>query len=315
MSNQLSSALTTSATTTIAQNDRTSLGLDEAFLRRLERLRVAVRKNRAGMGVGARRSPSRGSSVEFADFRQYMPGDDLRRLDWNAYARLGRLFMRLYHDEQNATVHLLLDVSASMDSGADGANKLRWSKQLAGALGYIALAELDRVTVSAVAGSIVGRTQTYSGVRTTLRMFDDIAAIPVAAEATDLDRALGAFKSRPPGPAILVSDLLVHGWGREGIHALQVAGNDVAVVHVLSPEEEDPDLRGDVRLVDRETRESREVTVDAALLDRYRASLAAWKWEINDACHARGIPYLPIRSDSPHDEFVFGAMRRERVVS
>jgi len=295
--------------------DRTTLGLDEAFLRRLERLRVAVHRNRAGMAVGARRSPSRGSSVEFADFRQYTPGDDLRRLDWNAYARLGRLFMRLYHDEQNASVHLLLDVSASMDSGGEGANKLDWSKQLVGALAYVALAELDRVTISAVAGSIVGRTQTYSGVRNTLRLFDDIAAIPVAMEPTNLDRALGGFKMRPAGPAILVSDLLIPGSGREGLNALQVAGHDVAVVHVLSPEEEDPEVRGDVRLVDRETRESREVTVDAALLDRYRASLAAWKQEITAACHARAIPYLPARSDAPHDAFVFGAMRRERVVT
>ncbi len=301
-------------TTTGSSPERLSLGLDEAFLRRLERLRVAVRRNRAGMGVGARRSPTRGSSVEFADFRAYVPGDDLRRLDWNAYARLGRLFLRLYHDEQNATVHLLLDVSASMDSGGEAAHKLRWAKQLVGALAYVALAELDRVTISAVAGSIVGRTQTYTGVRTTLKVFDEITAIPVAAEPTDLDRALSSFRMKPTGPAILVSDLLCPGWGKDGIHALRVAGNEVAVVHVLSPEEEDPAIRGDIRLVDRETRESRELTVDDALLDRYRTSLASWRREIHDACHAQAIPYLPVRSDAAHDEFVFGAMRRERVV-
>lgn len=291
-----------------------SLGLDEVFLRRLERLRVATRRNRAGTAVGARRSPSRGSSVEFADFRPYLPGDDLRRLDWNAYARLGRLFMRLYHDEQNATVHLLLDVSASMDSGGD-ANKLRWSKQLVGALGYVALAELDRVTVSAVAGSIVGRTQTYSGVRNTLRLFDDLAGIQTASGPTNLDAALGSFRMRPAGPAILVSDLLCPGWGEAGIHALHVAGNEVAVVHVLSPEEEEPTIRGDFRLIDSETRERRDITADDSLLDRYRASLASWRKEIGDACHAQAIPYLPVRSDLPHDEVVFGALRRERVVA
>lgn len=290
-----------------------SLGLDEVFLRRLERLRVATRRNRAGTAVGARRSPNRGSSVEFADFRPYLPGDDLRRLDWNAYARLGRLFMRLYHDEQNAIVHLLLDVSASMDSGGD-ANKLRWSKQLVGALGYVALAELDRVTVSAVAGSIIGRTQTYSGVRNTLRLFDDLASIQTAPGPTNLDAALSSFRARPAGPAILVSDLLCSGWGEAGIHALHVAGNEVAVVHVLSPEEEEPTIRGDLRLVDSETRERRDITADDVLLDRYRASLVAWRKEIGDACHAKAIPYLPVRSDLLHDEVVFGALRRERVV-
>jgi len=290
------------------------LGLDEVFLRRLERLRMATRRNRTGITVGARRSPSRGSSVEFADFRSYKPGDDLRRLDWNAYARLGRLFMRLYHDEQNATVHLLLDISNSMDTGGD-ANKLRWSKQLVGALGYVALAELDRVTVSAVAGSIVGRTQTYLGVRNTLKLFDDLSGVQTAPGPTNLDAALSSFRSRSAGPAILVSDLLCPGWGEKGIHALHVAGNDVAVVHVLSPEEEDPTIRGDLRLIDSETRESRDITADDALLDRYRASLAAWRTEIGDACHARAIPYLPVRSDQPHDDVVFGALRRERVVA
>ena len=102
------------------------LAFDEAFLRRLERLSVAVRRSRPGQDVGHRRSPSHGSSVEFADFRAYVPGDDMRRVDWHAYARFGRLFLRLYHDEQNATLHLLLDVSASMDWGAADAHKLRW---------------------------------------------------------------------------------------------------------------------------------------------------------------------------------------------
>lgn len=292
-----------------------SLGLDETYLRLLERLRFAVRRNRVGLGVGSRRSPSHGSSVEFADFRAYVPGDDLRRLDWNAYARLGRLFMRLYHDEQNATVHLLLDVSASMDSGDDRANKLRWSKKLVASLAYVALAELDRVSITAVAGSIVGRTQTYVGVRAALRLFTDIAAIPVSDEPTNLDVALPHFKTRPAGPAILVSDLLCPGWGRDGLHALQVGGHEVAVVHVLSPAEERPEVRGDLRLVDRETGQTREVTVDDALLDRYRISLAAWRREVHDACHARSIAYLPARSDSPHEEFVFGALRRERVVA
>lgn len=297
-----------------APTGATGLGLDEAFLRRLERLRLATRRHRAGTSIGARRSPSRGASVEYADFRTYLPGDDLRRLDWNAYARLGRLFMRIYHDEQNATVHLLLDVSASMDSGGE-ANKLRWSKRLVGALGYVALAELDRVTVSAVAGTLVGQTRTYSGVRSTLRLFDDLNGMPTASGPTNLDDALSAFRARPAGPAILVSDLLCPGWGETGIRALHVAGYEVAVVHVLSPEEEDPTIRGDLRLVDAETRESRDVTADDALLNRYRASLAAWRQVIGDACHARAIPYLPVRSDLPHDDVVFGALRRERVVT
>jgi uncharacterized protein (DUF58 family) len=281
----------------------------------LERLRVAIRRNRVGLDAGGRSSPARGSSVEFADFRSYTLGDDPRRLDWNAYARLGRLFLRLYHDDQNANIHLFLDVSPSMDWGAGEANKLRWAKRLIAALAYIGLAELDRVTITPVAAGIVGRTTTYTGPQNALRLFEQIAHLPVAEEITNLDAALPRFKTRPSGPAILVSDLLCPGWGRDGLFALQVAGYEAAVIHVLSPEEEEPDARGDLRLVDRETGQTREVTVNDALLDRYQKALAIWKEEIRTTLHTRSIAYLPARSDEPLDDFIFGALRRERVVA
>jgi uncharacterized protein (DUF58 family) len=292
-----------------------TLGFDEAFLRRLARLGLAVRRDRTGQSAGHRRSPARGSSVEFADFRTYTLGDDLRRVDWNVYARLGRLFLRLYHDDQNATLHLLLDVSPSMDWGDDETNKLRWAKRLAGALGYVALSGLDRVTIAPVAAGVVGRPSGFSGAQSALRLFAYLGSLPVAEEVTDLDRALGRYGARPPGPIVLISDLLCPNAGREGLRRLAAAGNDVAVVHVLAPSEEEPEVRGDLRLVDRETGEAREVTVDEALLDRYRAGVAAWREEVRAACHERGIGYVPIRSDLPVEDVVLDALRRERVVA
>jgi uncharacterized protein (DUF58 family) len=292
-----------------------TLGFDEAFLRRLARLGLAVRRDRIGQGAGHRRSPARGSSVEFADFRTYTLGDDLRRVDWNVYARLGRLFLRLYHDDQNQTLHLLLDVSPSMDFGEEESHKLRWSKRLAGALGYVALAGLDRVSVAPVAAGVVGRPATFVGAQAALRLFAHLGALPLAEEVTDLDRALGGYVVRTPGPVVLVSDLLCPGAGRDGLRRLKAAGNDVAVVHVLAPSEEEPDLRGDLRLVDRETGEAREVTVDDALLDRYRAGVAAWREEVRAACHERGIGYVPVRSDAAVEDVVLDALRRERVVA
>ena len=290
---------------------------DEAFLRRLERLSIAVRRNRAGQAVGHRRSPARGSSVEFADFRSYNVGDDLRRVDWNAYARLERLFLRLYHDDQNATLHLLLDVSASMDWGEGDAHKLRWARRLVGALGYVALSELDRVAVATVAGSVVQRSTVFSGVRAARRLFAFLNAQETATGVTDLDAALASYGNRAPGPAILVSDLLCEGFGQTGMRALRAGGHEVAVVHTLAPDELDPgeDLRGDLRLVDRESGKHREVTLDETLLARYRAGVAAWREEIGRACLDRAIAYVPVSTAEPLEAFVLGALRRERVVA
>ena len=121
---------------------------DEPFLRKLERLALLSRRAMAGHYQGERRSPKRGQSVEFADFRPYTPGDDFRRIDWNAYARLERFFIKLFVEEEDLTVHLLVDASRSMDWGEP--NKLWYAARAAGALGYVALAGLDRVTVTAL---------------------------------------------------------------------------------------------------------------------------------------------------------------------
>ena len=124
----------------------------EEFLRRLENIALVARRASSGLTQGERRSTKRGQSVEFADFRSYVPGDDFRRIDWNAYGRLGRLFIKLFVEEEDLTVHILLDASRSMDWGQP--NKLDYAVHVAGALGYIALVGLDRVTVTAIGENI-----------------------------------------------------------------------------------------------------------------------------------------------------------------
>jgi len=125
-----------------------NLLLEPKFLAQLDRLSLVSRRLRAGQIQGERRSPNRGGSVEFADFRTYAPGDDFRQIDWNAYARLERLFVKLFVAEEDLTVHLLLDASQSMAWGEP--DKWRFGRRLAAALGYVALVGLDRVTGAAV---------------------------------------------------------------------------------------------------------------------------------------------------------------------
>ena len=194
---------------------------DESFLRRLERLAILSRRAMAGQLQGERRSPKRGQSVEFADFRPYAPGDDFRRIDWNAYARLERFFIKLFIEEEDLTVHQLVDTSRSMDWGEP--NKLWYAVRAAGALGYVALAGLDRVTVTAC-GDVVNGSAHYfpprRGKQQALALFSFLQTL-AAGGRTDLAPRLRAYAAAAmqPGPLILFSDLLDDGWA-DGLRAL-----------------------------------------------------------------------------------------------
>jgi uncharacterized protein (DUF58 family) len=293
---------------------------DESFLRRLERLALLSRRAMAGQLQGERRSPKRGQSVEFADFRPYTSGDDFRRIDWNAYARLERFFVKLFVEEEDLTVHLLVDTSRSMDWGEP--NKLRYAARAAGALGYIALAGLDRVTVSAT-GSLgtngmgaapAGYFPPRRGKQQALALFGFLQAL-AAAGPTGLGPRLRAYAASAlrPGPLALFSDLLDDGW-RDGLRALAGRGFDITVLHILAPDEVEPPLSGDFRLLDSESGAALEVTADEDLLQRYRDHLAAWQDELRQFCSARGMHYIPLQTSLSFDELLFTVLKQRGVV-
>jgi len=288
----------------------------EAFLRKLERLDIVARKLRSGIMRGERRSTKRGQSVEFADFRLYSPGDDLRRVDWNVYARTERAFVKLFVEEEDRTVHVLLDVSPSMDWGEESANKLLWGRRAAAAIAYIALAGLDRVSVALIGGATEHRAPTMRGTRSLFRLLDFLGEGPTPAPAetgaTDLDSALAAYaaRARNPGPLFLISDLLVAGGGKAGLTALANHGHEPRVIHALAPDELDPTLVGELKLVDRESGLARELTVDEAALTRYRRGLTNWQNDLAAHCHGRGWSYLPVSTGTPFDEVILSALRR-----
>ncbi len=291
---------------------------NEQFLRKLERLDIVARKLRAGILRGERRSTKRGQSVEFADYRLYSPGDDLRRVDWNVYARTERAFVKLFVEEEDRTVHVLLDVSPSMDWGEDSAHKLTWGRRAAAALGYIALAGLDRVAVATIGAGVERRAPTLRGTRSLFRLLDFLAesAETSAASAGDLDAGLAAYaaRARNPGPLFLISDLLVTGGGKAGLAALASHGHELNIIHALAPDELDPTLTGELKLVDRENGAARELTVDEAALTRYRRALADWQADLAAHCGGRGWPYLPISTGTPFEDVITSALRRGGMV-
>jgi uncharacterized protein (DUF58 family) len=314
-----------------AANYATLFGAD--FLKKLERLSLISRKLRAGRMKGERRSVKRGTSIEFADYRNYTPGDDLRRVDWNAYARLERLFLKLFQEEEDLTVHVLVDASRSMDWGdqdplaasddspatprAD-TNKLLYAKRTAAALGYIALAGFDRVTVAGFNRQGMQRFAPSRGKGHAVTLLRFIAGLQATGE-TDLDASLRAYAAyaRYPGLCFVLSDFFTAHGGTDGLAALQAGGHEIQVLHILAPAEVHPELSlvGDLRLRDSETGAVQEVSIDGGLLDLYAEKFAAWQGALENFCRRRGINYVQVTTDTSFEDLVLHYLRRRGVVS
>lgn len=288
----------------------------EPTLRKLDRLALAASQVRAGVLKGERRSTKRGTSIEFADYRDYTRGDDLRRVDWNVYARLERPFVKLLEEEEDLAVHVLVDASRSMDFGATDQHKFQYAQRLAAALGYIALAAGDRLTLAvlqdAAAAAQFGPARGRGQALRLLRFLEPLRP----AGATQLDAALRqyALAARRPGLALLISDLFSPEGYQAGLAQLPGRGYELAVLHVLAPDELDPPLAGDLRLVDAETGAVQDVTLDGGLRDLYRRRIQAWRDEIEAYCLKRRITYVPVSTAMPWDELVLYHLRQRGLV-
>lgn len=290
-----------------------ALGLDAAFVGRLDRLAVAARRRTRGSGAGPRRSLATGSSVEFADYRTYAPGDDFRRVDWNAYARLERLFLRIFEAEENTTLTLFVDCSTSMAGGTP--QKGRLARQIAASLAYVALASYDRVAVMGIGERLGPYAPPRSGRERAPEVWRFIAGLPEEGRtALDALRAFEAY-SRGPGLAVVISDLLTDSDWRTGLRALRgAARQEITLLQVLAPQELEPDLEGDWTLVDAETGARLELTASPHALRQYRESLDAYTAELTQWTRGQGIAYAQIASATPIDEVVLRLLRRMGVL-
>ena len=292
--------------------------LPESIRRRLEPLMLIAKKVRVGAMKGDRRSIKRGSSIEFADYRNYVPGDDLRQLDWNIYARLERPYIKLLEDEEDLSVHLLLDASASMDFPPNvevDRQKLFYAKRIFAGLAYVSLSSNDRLILTAIndnSRSTFGPVRGRARGMAMLRFIEDVSADGI----TDLNIMLEDYarRVRRPGFALIVSDMFSPTGYLEGLNALLSRGHEVVFLHVLAPEELTPTLVGDLRLIDVETGTAQEVTVDASMRDIYQQRLAAWRQEIRAECLRRGAHYFPLRTDMPWERVILSDMRRAGLV-
>jgi uncharacterized protein (DUF58 family) len=289
---------------------------DEATLRKLEQLTLVAERVRVGVMKGDRRSTKRGTSIEFADYRNYVKGDDLRRLDWNVFARLERPFIKLLEEEEDLTVHLLVDASASMNWPEDETtNKLHYALRLVGALGHIGLTTGDMVTVTLLNSQNEQRWGPYRGQQNSLRLLQFLEN-GRAKGITDLNLSLRqyALRSGRPGLLFILSDLLSPSGYQDGLNALQARGYEVGLIHILSLDEVDPPVSGDLKLVDVETGADAEITLDATTLNLYRERLHEWQAEIANYCAKRHVHYIPLTTDLPWEKLVMQTLRIKGIV-
>lgn len=279
--------------------------LDGSFLQELEKLALLNRRPLRGRYSGGRPSSRRGRSVEFADFRNYVPGDDPRFIDWKAYARLGRLYVKLFSEEQDRTVHFFLDTSLSMDCNHKG----DFARRLVAAMTYVCLIRGDRVGLAGLDGEGLRYLVPRGGREALWDLWNFIEDLPYRG-ATDLEAALMAFgrHRREEGLSVLVSDLLLPRGYRKGLNLLGSLGQEVQVWQVMAPEELDPVFQGDLELVDVETGGRRELTVTPALMARYRERVSAYVQEVADFCRRRGMVHVLVPSDLTLSEAIFGRL-------
>ncbi len=282
---------------------------DDEFQRKLEYLALVSRRVFAGKLRAERRTKKSGSGVEFADHRDYQPGDDFRTLDWNVYQRFERLLVRLYEEEEDLAIYFILDTSASMAFG-DG-RKLRYGKKVAAALAYVGLANLDRVSIVSTSDRVMGRMPETRGKARIFKAFRFLREIK-ADGMTDLGDAMKTFvaQNKRRGLAVLVSDLYDPGGFERGINVLRYNKFDPFVVHVVDPGEARPKLNGDVLVYDCETGDEREVTVTAKVLQRFAEAHAEYLATIERFCATHQVPYVAASVDASFDELILRVFRR-----
>jgi uncharacterized protein (DUF58 family) len=282
---------------------------DDEFQRKLDYLALVSRRVFAGRLRAERRTKKSGSGVEFADHREYQPGDDFRYLDWNAYQRFDRLLVRLFEEEEDLAIYFILDTSSSMGFGRG--EKLRYAKKLCAALAYVGLANLDRVSMVTTSDRVLERMAETRGKARIFKAFRFLSSIEAGGK-TDLEDAMKTFvaQHKRRGLAVLVSDLYDPGGFERGINVLRYNKFDPFVVHVVDPAEARPKLHGDLLVYDCETGDEREVTVTAKLLQRFAEAQAHYLEQVERYCSTHQVPYVRASVDVAFDEMILRVFRR-----
>ncbi len=289
-------------------NEKTDILLDPEFMKKLRTIRILTRKTFSGKMKGERRSKKKGLSIEFADYRRYVKGDDIRFVDWNIYSRLETLFLKLFMEEEDLYVYLLIDGSKSMGFGTP--SKLMFAKRTAAALGYIALCNLDKVGVGVFGSDLLEVQKPLRGQHNAMTLFQFISNInPV--EKTNLQKSFKRFvlNTKTRGIAILISDFFDPEGFEDAIKQFVQRNFEIFVIHILSEEELEPDLIGHLELIDAEFDIKTHVSISRDLLNRYKDNLDRFCANLRQFCIKRDITYLRMKNTSRVEDLIFNYLK------
>ncbi len=297
----------------MATNGKTTDLLDAEFMSKLERLDVVTRKIFIGRMKGERRSKRKGQSVEFADYRNYVVGDDLRFLDWNIYGRLEKLFIKLFFEEEDLHVNILVDASKSMEFGDP--DKYLYARRVAAAIAYIGLANYNRVSVTAFSDRYGPEMVGVRGRRMIHQLLGHLSGIEATGEG-NMTAACRQFAIRHPqrGIVLLLSDFMDKAGYEDGMRYLIGRKYDLYAIQMLSPDEIEPPLNGDLQLVDIEDEDVADITVSRALINRYKQNLHAYCRGLQDFCTRRGVNYMFTSTAVPFDQLVLTYLRQKGLL-
>ncbi len=291
--------------------------LTPELLRRLEQFQLLAARRAKSSARGERRSRARGQSVEFADYRNYSAGDDFRYLDWNLYGRLEKLFLKLYEEERELPVRIFLDASESMTFGEP--RKFDFARQIAAAVGYVALCGFDRVSVipfpdNPAEAAVRGALRAVRGRKSALNYFQNITQLTAKGTA-NFNEALrrGALEARQAGVAVVLSDFLDPGGYDAGLTSLVARGFQVNAVQILAPEELTPTTFGDLRLVDAETGGVSEVTFGRYRMAGYQQMVQNFCQRLRESCQKRGVSFFMASSNTALEHLLLKQLRQAEV--
>ena len=282
--------------------------LTDAFLSRLDTLNLAMRGRAQGGAGGTRRSRQTGSSAEFSDYREYIPGDDIRRLDWNAYARFDRLFLKLFMEEQESRVTVLLDASASMEA------KWTAARSAAEAVGYLALTGGDRLCTQILKNGRALRSPEFAGRASFPRLTGFLdSCVPDGTEGT-LTEAVKHTEGLRKGLCFLITDGYTEDALKETLDYLRYMKQEMAVIQVLSAGELRPEMEGALRLEDSESGEKLDLLADRSALDAYRGALESFLKDVRGNCASREALYLLLDSGKSFEENFIPLLSQGRMI-
>lgn len=288
--------------------------INEEFLQQVESLQTLIRNNVAGLFGGTHQSKTYGSSCEFADYRDYIPGDDITKIDWNAYARFDKLYQKLYLDERQMHTKIYIDASRSMEYGRS--DKAEQALRLAATIAYLSLNEMDKVSIYAirnaelveVIGGMVGKDSFIGEI-------GKLNELEFAGDSYISEAIVPSSVGYGDGMSVIISDFLTDNDFDDAVNHLADKRRDVLCIQVLSPDELNPKIRGKVHLYDSENAEKTyRKNIKKDIMQAYRRALEYATSRINELCASRGAGYLLVSSEDQMGDIFFGKMVEREVL-